>query len=227
MTARRVGGSVFGLMALVAGASAVGGYIIHGATRPSEPSGVQMITTSLAQPGDDTWEAFAKLNQPGPHHKHLEVFVGSWRAEVKHWMPGHTEPSVSTGTVTTRWVHDGRFLLSDYTGTFSMNPEAGPQPFTGTAIQGYNTITGEYENVWIDNMGTAVHVNKGTFDQSTRTFTENSECAYPGEDGTPIRVAGRGVTRILSNDTYVSTMYQTMPGQPETKVMEITFTRRR
>lgn len=228
MAACCVGGPKVGLVLALVGAAAVAGYVVSGATRSEAPAPINVIQTSLSQPGDDMWAAWEKIGAPGEHHKHLGTFVGSWRVQVKVWMdPTQSEPNVSDGTMTTKWVHDGRFLLSEYNGTFAMDPSKPAKPFTGTAIQGYNNLSGEFENVWIDSMNTAIGITKGTYDPSTRTFTYSGECLFPSEGGEPLPVRGREVTRILSNDTYVSTMYQTMPGAPEVKVMELTFTRQR
>lgn len=227
MSACCVGGPKIGLVVALVGAAAVGGYVLSGRTvAPSSPeAGIQH--TALAQPGDEMWAAWEKASTPGENHKHLEYFVGTWTVQVKAWMdPTQTEPNVSTGTMTTRWVHEGRYLMSDYKGSFAMDPSQPAQPFTGTAIQGYNNLSGQFENVWIDSMNTAMGVTKGTFDAASKTFTFNGECLFPAGDE-PIVVKGRETTKIVSPNSYVSTMYQTMPGAPETKAMELTFTRQR
>ena len=79
-------------------------------------------------------EAMAKYSTPGPEHKALEQFVGTWDANVKMWMAPGAPPQESTGTAENKMALGGRFLEQHYEGTF-MN-----QPFTGMGYTGSRSI---------------------------------------------------------------------------------------
>ena len=52
--------------------------------------------------------------KPGPGHKALEHYLGSWKAEVKCWAEPGGPANVSEATANISWTMSGRFLQEDF-----------------------------------------------------------------------------------------------------------------
>ena len=160
---------------------------------------------------------FAEMAKPAPEHKHLEQFVGTWRAEVKMWM-GPGDPMVVTGTMVNELDLGGKFLKQTYTG----DPCEGPFPaFEGRGWFGYNKSQGRYEGLWIDNAATMMHTDHGKVDASGKKWEMHRVSESPCGDGS----AGRTEVVITDADHHSMKSYTIMEGQPEFKHMEINYTR--
>ena len=161
-------------------------------------------------------EAMAKYSTPGPEHKALEQFVGTWDANVKMWMAPGAPPQESTGTAENKMALGGRFLEQHYEGTF-MN-----QPFTGMGYTGYDLYKKQYIGTWMDSMGTSIMNSTGTADASgTMTFT--------GKMDDPVAKKTqpfKETMRVVDNDHHVFEMWSPGPDGKMFKMMEITYTRK-
>src|SRR5262245_36767913 len=78
----------------------------------------------------DEFAAMMKLHTPGEAHKALEPLVGTWHAKVKMYAKPGEAPMESEGTMTRKWVLDGRFLEEKFEGNFGGMAFKG-QGFTG------------------------------------------------------------------------------------------------
>ena len=161
-------------------------------------------------------EAMAKYSTPGPEHKALEQFVGTWDANVKMWMAPGAPPQESTGTAENKMALGGRFLEQHYEGTF-MN-----QPFTGMGYTGYDLYKKQYIGTWMDSMGTSIMNSTGTADASgTMTFT--------GKMDDPVAKKTqpfKETMKVVDNDHHVFEMWSPSPDGKMFKMMEITYTRK-
>lgn len=155
---------------------------------------------------------------PGPFHKHLEHFVGEWDAKVKFWMDPSMPAEETSGSMSVRWIMDGRFIQEDFKGDMM------GMPFTGMSITGYDNGEGRYVTTWIDSMSTSMMVSYGTCDSAGKVFTYTSESRDPwsGE-----KISFRLVATILSKDSHKFEMFATVAGNPEAKNMEILYTRKK
>src|ERR1044072_2867024 len=90
------------------------------------------------------------LGTPGPAHKALEPFIGSWKAEVKCWYEKDGPAQVSQATAKARWILNGRFLEEESHG------EMMGKPFTGRTTIGYDNFRQSYNMVWISDIQTAM-----------------------------------------------------------------------
>src|SRR3989442_393914 len=54
-------------------------------------------------------ELMAKYSTPGPEHKALEQFVGTWDTTAKMWMAPGAPPQETTGTAENKMTLGGRF----------------------------------------------------------------------------------------------------------------------
>ncbi len=157
---------------------------------------------------------------PGDAHKKLEVFVGSWDAEVKTWMSGPgTEPAVSKGTSEQTMSLGGRFLQQTYTG------EMMGQPMNGVGYTGYDNFKKKYISFWIDNMSTAMSHLEGSIDKDGKVITMWGTMDEPmtGEKGKKVKY----VTRVIDNDKHLFEVYDVTSWGEKTPVMVIAYTRKK
>jgi hypothetical protein len=163
-------------------------------------------------------EAWMKASTPGEHHKHLKKLVGTWSAKSKFWMNPGDPPSEGEGTATWKPLFDGRFVQLDYTGN-----SASMGPFQGMGITGYDNMTKEYVDVWIDSTSTAIMSSKGSCDAAGRTFH------YKGEGMDPMTgkmKVTRSVVRMVSDTEMHFEMFDTGPDGKDFKNLEIVYTKK-
>lgn len=166
------------------------------------------------QSEDAMHEAMMKFHEPGPQHAKLKEAVGNWNAEIKHW-EGPGEPAVSKGKSVVKMVLGGRYMQEDFTCDFD------GKTFNGRGIYGYDNAKQKYVSIWFDDMSTGFMTSEGTHDEATKTTTYIGE----GQMMPGMAYKTRMLDKEISKDKHVFEMYMTMPGQPEVKTMEITYTR--
>lgn len=152
------------------------------------------------------------------HHKKLEPFVGTFKAQVKLWM-GPGDPMVSTGVMTNSWVLGGRFLKQDYRGDQQGQPMP---PFEGHGYWGFNNTTGKYEGFWIDNASTMMQTEVGAIESSGKVWTMVGEMTNPQ---TKQPLSKRSVITLHDVDHHDLEMYFSGPDGKESKAMEIKYER--
>ena len=160
-------------------------------------------------------EAWQAAGQPGMHHEHLAVLVGSWEAETKMWMDPSGEPTVTPADMSYEMVMDGRYLVE------TIRSEVMGQPFTGQGLYAFNNVTGKIQARWIDTMSSGIYSYEGSINEA------GDEIVLMGKYMDPITkewTKTRSVMRISADQLhYVS--YETADGE-ERKTMEITATRK-
>lgn len=165
-------------------------------------------------------DAYAKLAQPGEHHKILGKLAGKWKTTGKAWMEPGQPPVEMSSTTEATWQLGGRYLQEVHTSTFM------GQPFEGRGFRGYDNATHEYFTVWADSMGTGIEVFRGTCDDPCKVLTETAE----GPDPMTGKVMkSKTVTTFVDPDTYRFEMYMVGAGKDgqDAKVMEGTATRQK
>lgn len=161
-------------------------------------------------------QLFAAYATPGPHHERFRHLVGEWNAEVTTYMPDPANPEVSEGTSRFELLMGGRYLQQHF------ESEMHGEEFHGMAITGYDNALRKYVGTWIDDMGTGMMRTTGTLDEESGVMTET------GESSSPIGTINyRMITEPKGDDEFLFTMHMAMPGAPEAKVMEITYTRKK
>jgi hypothetical protein len=158
-------------------------------------------------------EEWQKYMNPGEAHQKMEYFVGDWKLVNTSWMMGPDQPMVSEGTMKAEMILGGRYLRSRTEG------EMMGMPFEGISISGYDNVTKEWFNLWLDNMGTGVMISRGGYD-------ENGDMVVTGIWPDPMmgEIPYRMVSRITGPDTYVFDMY-TGAGDDERHDMQVKYTR--
>jgi hypothetical protein len=164
-------------------------------------------------------EVYEELAIPGPQHKQLAKFVGSWTTKTRAWceMGPDSPPKESTGTCEQKMLFGGRYLQQEYTG------EMMGKPFTGINLIGYDNHTRKYVSTWIDSMSTGIYYFEGTASADGKTITQKSSYDDPIKGPT----TWRSVTRIVDDNTLEFEMYLTPKGGREEKAMEMTVARKR
>lgn len=162
-------------------------------------------------------QAWMALGQKNEHHARIAKMAGTFDCEVKHYMEPGAPPMVSKGTSVQTLIHDGRFLHQEF------KSDMMGQPFTGSGDWGYDNATQKYVGSWCDSMSTGIMMMTGTYDDATKTYTSTGHMNGPG--GTKCLM--REVSHTISDDQFTFEMYMTMPGMPEIKAMEITYTRKK
>ena len=149
---------------------------------------------------------------PGPAHKALDAFVGSWKAETKCWCDAGGSPSVSKGTSKAKWTLNGRFVEEEFHG------EMMGKPFNGRLLMGYDNTKQTFNSVWMSDVQTSMLTSegKGEKDNKVITLEGKADCPATGKKNISMKL----VFRVLSADKHVLEMFN-----DGTKSMEITYTR--
>lgn len=161
-------------------------------------------------------ELWKQAAMPGEPHKLFATLVGSWSTTTKEWVEPGKPPMESTGTAESNMMMEGRFLHQEFHGQMM------GQPFTGMNIDAYDNIRKKYITVWVDTRGTGVFIMEGTGSVDGKTITLRGSHAEPG-GGT---MTHRAIWTIVDTDHQLVEMYRSHHGQKETKIMEITYTRK-
>lgn len=166
---------------------------------------------------EEMMKAYMDASQPVEQHKFLAALAGTWTAEGKCYMDPGQPPMTSTGTAERTMIMDGRFCVEKYNG------EMMGSPFEGMGITGFDRGTNKFTAVWLDNWGTCVMTGTGTCDASGKEFTYNMSYFDPVMKQ---ETNMRNVLRVINDKKHVFEMYGPGPDGKETKMMEITYTRK-
>jgi Protein of unknown function (DUF1579) len=167
---------------------------------------------------DPAMKAMMAYATPGPAQKALQNMVGTWDAVVKSYYPDPAKPTETKGTSTYTSLLDGRFLQESVEGNFN------GMPFHGLGTYGYDNTLKKYVSSWVDSMGTGIMTSEGTSPDGGKTINWEGKATDP--------VTGkvqtyRSVMHNMSPDQCHFEMYGPGPDGKETKMMEITYTRRK
>lgn len=208
----RISKNIVGVAAIAAVAFAVG--------RLGLPLGSQ--STAIAQDQGEMemtpeMEAWMKAGAPGEHHKYLEALIGDFTADVKIWETPDAEPMQFTGTVSRKWILDGRFVQE------TVEAESPFGSFEAVGFIGYNNIDGEYQFAWLENQSTTMTVNSGFYNTEEKTLIQMGKHRNP--------VTGKLITSwsVLDlSDPYRHTVLgqQVGPDGKEFKNFEAVFVRK-
>jgi len=170
----------------------------------------------VARASSPAGEKEIPIPRPGPEHKMLAKSAGKWNAKVKSWF-GPGEPKESQGVLKREVIFKGLYVHESFTGDFS------GMKFQGRGVLGYDTNKKKYVMAWIDNFGTGISLNYGSYDADTRTLTFTGEEDNPAMGG---KMKTRDVIKNVSDDEQFFEMFRTpVSTGKEMKVMEITYTR--
>jgi len=178
-------------------------------TPPGPDEEARMMQEMMAK-----WQEIAT---PGEMHTRLSALEGVWDTESRIMMG--EDPQISRGTAEYLWIMGGRYLRQDFRG------EMMGRPMNGMSLTGYDNHAKKYVGIWIDDAGTGIATMDGHMNQdgSVLTMFGKMDEWTTGEIGKTVKY----VTRILDQDKHVFEIHDMAIGEPNTKVMEITYTRRK
>lgn len=169
---------------------------------------------------DEMMKKWKEVSTPGENHKKLDAFVGKWDVESKMWPGGPTAaPVVDKGSTSYSWDLGGRFIKQEYDGTMM------GMPMHGMGYTGYDNYAKKYVGVWMDNSSTGLFPMDGTFNQEGNVLTMYGRMDewMTGEIGKNVKY----LFRFLSKDKFVFEVHDLAIGEPNTKVVEMTMTRKK
>jgi hypothetical protein len=174
-------------------------------------------------PGD-MMAMMMEMAKPGENHKRMQDLVGTWSYQTKWWMSPESTPNESSGTMTSRSVMDGRYLISEHAGKMQMPGQDGKMmdmEFKGMALEGYDNAKKKYVASWIDNMGTGIMNLEGTYDPATKALTYYAEYEMmPG-----MKTKMREVVTLIDDNHRKIEFFEDRGGK-EVKTMQIDYTRK-
>jgi hypothetical protein len=99
-----------------------------------------------------------------PEQDVLKKWVGNWDATIESTGPDG-KPVTSLAKAKVRLGYGGRWLITEFDGTFM------GAPFVGQEVLGYDPIAKKYILNWIDSASTCFSNGEGAFDAKTNTMT--------------------------------------------------------
>ncbi|MCZ6834233.1 MAG: DUF1579 domain-containing protein [Planctomycetota bacterium] len=159
-------------------------------------------------------EVMEKYMAPSDEHAELAKRVGEWNTDLTMWNYPGAAPETMGGSCRYSMIMDGRYLFVEYKSEYM------GMPFEGAGLTGYDRIKNQYQNLWVDNMGTSMAISEGTRKGDTITFTGDMPNPMMGN-----YVKSRSTEQTIDDDTFVMKMYMPGPDGEEFKSMEITYTR--
>lgn len=181
------------------------------------PLAAEEAPVAAGAPDAAMLEAWEKMAAPGPQHAQLKYFEGTWDEVSNVIMAPGAAPTTATGTSVAKAILGGRYIETVHNGSFM------GQPHEGRGLAGYDNLSGQYTQVWIDNASTALYTATGSYDEGTKTYTFKGSMSDPMKPGSTVAV--REVVRIDSPDQYTFEWYDTHEGQ-EIKSMWIVYKRK-
>jgi hypothetical protein len=157
--------------------------------------------------------------QRGPEHKLMEKLTGTFEAKVKLFLGPQKRAVETTGVMTRTMILHGNFLQESFKGTFA------GQSFQGLGLMGYDAAKKKYVTAWCDSMSPTMSYFHGSYDAATKTFTSVGEDLDPK---TGKKMKARDVLKIVSENEQYFEMFRQPEGEAgESKMMEITYTRKK
>jgi hypothetical protein len=146
----------------------------------------------------------------------LEAQAGTWDATVEAFLaPG--PPTTSSAVETNHLACDGRWLVTEFKGSFM------GQPFEGHGVLGWDTFRKKLVGSWVDSAAAGLQTIEGAFDPEARILTLLAE----GPDLSGKVVTSREITEWKSPDVRVLTIFNPGTLGKESIALRITYKRRK
>jgi Protein of unknown function (DUF1579) len=165
-------------------------------------------------PSADDMAAMMKFGTPGPMHADLAKQVGKWTVTGEWIMDPAAPPTKTSGTAEFKMILGGRYIMQELSSTSSWGP------FNGVGVTGYNNGTGKFEDVWMDDMSTAIFNCTGEMKGDVASFA--------GDMYDPITKSMSKMRYDIKHsgaDEFTMDMYCTSAGKPEFKCMTLNYKR--
>lgn len=165
-------------------------------------------------------KAMMEYGTPGPMHKMMASWNGTWTGETTIWEYDGATPTKSTGTAVNTMILGGKYQSSKHSGNMM------GMPFEGHGITGYDNATKQFVSSWIDSWSTGIMHMTGNWDEATKTLTFTGtapDITRPGKECTY-----KQVSTVIDENMQSFVMYAPDPKTgKEFKMMEIKMTRKK
>ena len=177
------------------------------------------LTCAFVQEGKplaDGMKRWKDACTPGPAHKDLARFLGSWDTETVILGMG-PEPTTTKGTAEWKWLFEGRWIQMTSSG------ELMGRPYHNQMIMGYDNFRQKYTTAGVDDLQTTLTTSEGNFDQSRQALITYGKIDEPmtGE----IEKTFKSVWRFDGPDKFTHEVHDLAIGETNTKVFEVVYTR--
>lgn len=153
---------------------------------------------------------------PGPEHKMLQKYVGTWECDVESsFIPGAPEKTKAKNVC--REACGGFWFVSDFEGTLMGGP------FTGHGVAGYDAAQKKYVESWFDSTGPSGATAEGQFDAKTNTMNWNMQMREMDNSISH----GRETDVWKDADTHEWTLFAKGPDGKEAQMLKITYHRKK
>ena len=165
---------------------------------------------------DKAMAQMQKVIAPGPHHKELERFLGSWKTTTSFVMGGTKTPG-EPGTANITWLMDGRWLRIDLAGSMMK------RSYAGFVLMGYDNFKRSFVSTSVTSIDTAMVRLEGDMDPSGKSLIlyGTLDEYTTGEHDKMVKY----VYRFESEDRMVLEVHDLPIGEKNTQVVEVTFER--
>lgn len=198
--------------------------------KKTEPGNTDNASTSTeTTPKDEPWVAvdsatamqkMIEYGTPGPMHKMLEGWNGTWSGETTMWEYDGAPASKSTGTAVNTMIMGGKYQSSKHSGDMM------GMPFEGMSIMGYDNATKQFTSTWIDTWSTGITTFTGSWDEASKSLTMSGtypDILRPGKE-----CKMREVFKLVDDNNHILEMYGPDPKTgKEFKMMEMKMSRKK
>ena len=202
-------------MALAAAFLASGSFALGALTlTPETDAQDKQMTPEEQQAAMKRWQDACT---PGDAHERLAQFLGEWETETALTMYGKTMKS--KGTAKTRWLVEGRWLLTEMAG------EMMGQPVETFVVHGFDNFKKKYVTTMVDSLTTHMLRAEGIYNTHTEafyTFGLMDEPLTMEHDKTV-----RYVTKFSGKDSYTFEIHDLDINVDDNKVVETKFRRKK
>ncbi len=155
---------------------------------------------------------------PGPEHKALAGFVGSWDVVTTVWPGPGAPPLTFKGEAVKDWALGGRFLRERLT---TQGPEG--ETVHGLGFVGFDRGLKRYQGVYMATDRTGLVNYDGDFAAATGTFTYTGIESDPVGKSPPMKF--KMLVKVDGADHHTLTQFYVVPGLGEVRGFQMTFSR--
>ena len=159
---------------------------------------------------------FEQSLEDGAHQK-LKNIVGSWKGTAKTWFERDVLVDESPAEAEITSILDGRFISYDYQSSLN------GKPLEGKMIIGFDIPYQKFTFSWIDSFHMGTQIMQATGEATKKGFSILGSWGNP-EYGDQL-FGWRTELEIVSTDEIAFSAYNIMPGEEETKAIEIVYKR--
>ncbi|GJM26942.1 MAG: hypothetical protein DHS20C16_33570 [Phycisphaerae bacterium] len=162
-------------------------------------------------------EKVKHFTEPGPNHKILERFLGTWATETRIFMgPNPTDPE--KGESKFSWLMKDRWLKCEYTNSMM------GMPYEGFTLMGYDNFKKSYVMTAVSSIDTMMTRSEGDMDPSGKAIIlyGSMDEYLTGEHDKMVK----SVWRFESDKKIILEIHDLPIGEKNTKIVEVTFNKK-